>query len=336
MTALAPSLSTFLREHLPRERGASVNTCQTYAYAFQTLVCFAADKLRTQPALLEIEQLDAPLILQYLRHLEAERQNSPKTRNARLAAIKAFFRFLEYRLVCCLDQARSIHAIPLKKADEKVVDYLTYAEIQALLDAPDLQSAGGVRDRAMMHLAFAAGLRISELLGLRLHDVDFQPHPVIHVQGKGRRKRTLPLWKETVVVLRSWLTVRGQAPAPELFLNARRLPLSRSGFEYILAKHVKRAIAAMPTLAKKRISPHVLRHSCAMHILQATHDVRKVSLWLGHASMQSTEVYLRADPDEKLAALSTITPPSIKRGRFRPPDKLLALLEDAQGRGYAQ
>jgi len=329
MSALAVHLSTFLREHLPIERRASIHTCETYAYAFQLLVCFAADRLKTLPSSLEIEQLDAPLILQFLLHLETNRHCSAKTRNARLAAIKAFFRFLEYRVVSCLDQARSIHAIPMKKADDKLIDYLTRTEIQALLDAPDTRRMEGLRDRAMLHLAFAAGLRVSELVGLNLRDITFHPHPMIHVLGKGRRERRLPLWKETSAALRGWIAVRNPPQAPELFLNARGQSLSRAGFEYILAKHVKTATAMAPSLATKRISPHVLRHSCAMHTLQATRDVRKVSLWLGHATLRSTEIYLRADPAEKLEALAVMTAPSIKRGRFRAPDKLLAMLKSS-------
>lgn len=328
MTALAPHLKTFLSEHLPQERRASPHTCDTYAYAFQLLVCFLARRLGTQPCLIEIEQLDAPHILEFLQYLESERNNSPKTRNARLAAIKAFFRFLEYRLVSALDQARSVHAIPMKKSDDKLIDYLTHSEIQVLLDTPSIKSIGGLRDRAMLYLAFAAGLRVSELINLRLQDVVFTPQPMVHVLGKGRRERRLPLWKETTTVLRAWLAVRGNVSAPEFFVSARGGALSRSGFEYILSKHVKSATVDTPTLSKKRISPHVLRHSCAMHTLLATRDVRKVSLWLGHASLQSTEAYLRADPTEKLEALAAMSPPSVRRGRFRAPDKLLAMLQN--------
>lgn len=339
MTLLAPHLSTFLREYLSHDRRSSPHTCDSYAYAFQLLVCFAATRLKTQPSSLQIEQLNASLILEFLRHLENQRHSGPKTRNARLAAIKAFFRFMEYRLVSCLDQARSIHAIPMKKANDKLIDYLTRAEMQALLDAPSTTTTEGLRDRAMLHLAFAAGLRVSELVGLKLDDIEFQPHPMVHVHGKGRRERVLPLWKETARALRVWLAVRSQSHAPELFLNARGENLTRSGFEYILNRYVKLAAAREPSMSKKRISPHVLRHTCAMHTLRATHDVRKVSLWLGHASLQSTEVYLRADPDEKLEALAAMSPPSIKRGRFRAPDKLLALLKPAhtdKRRCYAQ
>jgi integrase/recombinase XerD len=210
MTALAPHLTNFLCKHLPAERAASPHTCDTYAYCFQLLVCFAARRLGIKPSQIEVEQVDAPLVLAFLEHLERDRKNSARTRNARLAAIHAFFRFLEYRLASSLDQSRQIQAIPMKKMDEALVAYLTRDELQALLDAPDPKVVAGARDRAMLHLAFAAGLRVSELVGLRLDQLDLRTPPSIHVIGKGRRERRLPLWKETTTVLRAWLKVRPQ------------------------------------------------------------------------------------------------------------------------------
>jgi site-specific recombinase XerD len=304
----------------------SVQTADTYAYAFQLLVRFAAERLKTSPSVLSIEQLDATLVLAFLEHLEKGRGNCARTRNSRLAAIKTFFRFLEYRLPACLEQAGRIRAIPVKKTDEVLIGYLDRQEIQALLDAPDPRCRYGLRDRAMLHLGFAGGLRVSELIGLNLADLTLHPQPTVHVIGKGRRERVLPLWKETATALRDWLKVRGEPKTTALFLNARAEAMSRSGFEYILEKHVRTASGKQPSLAKKRVSPHSLRHSCAMHNLQATGDIRKVSLWLGHASLQSTEVYLRADPTEKLEAMASLAPPTLRRGRFRPPDKLLAML----------
>jgi site-specific recombinase XerD len=319
-------MESFLREYLPRDRRVSVHTIETYAYAFQLLACFASERLRIAPSSLQIEQLDAPLILAFLEHIEIHRHNLPQTRNARLGAIKAFFRFLEYRLPDSLDQICRIKAIPIKKTDQKLVNYLTHDEMQALLDVPNPHTRSGTRDRAMLHLAFAAGLRVSELIGLRRDELTLHPHPYVHVRGKGRRERELPLWKQTAAVLRAWLAVRGEYSASELFLNANGEPMTRSGFEYILQKHVEVATRKQPSMGTKRISPHVLRHSCAMHTLLATHDVRKVSLWLGHASLQSTEIYLRADPTEKLEALTAVMPPTLKRGRFKAPDKLVAML----------
>ncbi len=328
MTALAPHLCNYLREHLPNERGSSINTCETYTYSFQLLIVFAAKRLRIKPCALTIEHLDCTLIVAFLLHLETDRHNCASTRNARLAAVKSFFHFIEYRVPVCLEQSRQIHAIPSKKTDIPLVDYLAVDEVQALLDAPDVGLSSGIRDRAMLHLAFAAGLRVSELIGLLVDDLVLRPEATIKIRGKGRQERILPLWKETLLTIRSWITIRPKTVSPELFLNARGLKMTRSGFEYILAKHLRTATVQCPSLTKKRVSPHVLRHTCAMHTLRATHDIRKVALWLGHASTQSTEVYLRADPTEKLEALSSMLPPSVSKGRFRVPEKLIAMLTE--------
>jgi len=336
MTELAPHLATFLREHLPYERKASFHTCAAYAYSFQLLVRFAASRLKIPPCRLNVEQLDAPLVLEFLKHIESERHNSARTRNARLAAINSFFRFLEYRLPSCLDQSRRIHAIPVKKIDERLIAHLTRQEIKTLLNAPDPRSKLGIRDRAMLHLAFAAGLRVSELISLRLEHLDDQACSSVRIMGKGRRERVLPLWKETATTLRAWLAIRPRDRCPELFPNAAGRAMTRSGFEYIVAKYAASAALSEPSIAQKRVTPHVLRHSCALHTLQATRDIRKVSLWLGHASVQSTEIYLRADPTEKLEALTTFAPVGLKRGRFQAPDKLLAMLKDVSApKNYA-
>jgi len=290
------------------------------------LLCFAAERHGTSPSALILEQLDAPLVLAFLEHIETGRGNSSRTRNARLSAIRAFAHFIEYRVPSAVEQVRRILAIPSKKTDQALVDYLNRHELQALLDAPDPTTHSGNRDRAMLHVCFAGGLRVSELIGLQLDDVQTHPEASIRVRGKGRRERLLPLWKETAKVLRAWLALRGQSPASELFLNARGNPLTRSGFEYIVEKHVKAAATVCPSISSKRVSPHVLRHTCAMHTLQATHDVRKVALWLGHASVKTTEVYLRADPTEKLEVLQAGVAPTLRRGRFHAPDKLLDML----------
>jgi site-specific recombinase XerD len=330
MTALAPHLTAFLRRHLPVERRASPATLDTYAHALRLLVCFAAERLGVRPSRLEVEALDAPLVLDFLNHLEAGRGNSARTRNARLAAVNALFRYLEYRLPSCLEQAGRVRAIPVKRTDELLVRHLTREEVQALLDAPDPRTASGARDRAMLHLAFAAGLRVSELVGLRLEDLRLAPEPVVHVVGKGRRERLLPLWRETAAALRAWLAARQGERDPALFLSARGEAMTRAGFEYILAKHAGAAARGCPSLKSRRVTPHVLRHSCAMHMLHATHDIRRVSLWLGHASLQSTEIYLRADPTEKLEALNAAAAPSLRRGHFRPPDALIAMLQGSR------
>jgi integrase/recombinase XerD len=326
LTSLAPHIEAFLREHLARHRGASQHTCDSYAYSFQSLFAFASQKLKVAPSALSLEQLDAALISTFLEHLETNRGNSAETRNIRLAAIRSFFRFLQHREPAAVEQVRRILAIPFKKTDTRLVGYLVQEEMQALLDAPDPSTREGVRDRAMLHLAVCAGLRVSELTGLRLDDLAPQSAS-IRVRGKGRRERALPLWKTTAATLRAWLAIRGPVSSPELFVNARGEPFSRWGVAYVLRRHTETAARKCSTLNGKQVSPHVLRHTCAMVVLQATQDIRKVSLWLGHSNLITTEVYVRADPTEKLEAIEAVVPPSLRKGRFRPPDKLLALLK---------
>jgi site-specific recombinase XerD len=329
MIPLAPHISAFLHERLPKEKRASRHTCDSYAHAFQRLFKFASDRLKVSPSSLHVEHIDAPLVSSFLEHLETERENSPKTRNARLAAIRSFMRFLEHRAPAALDQIRRVLAIPFKKADSRLINHLTQQEMGVILNAPDISTRDGLRDRAMLYLAFTCGLRVSELVGLRVEDVTLQPTASVLVRGKGRKERSLPLWKQAAVTVRAWLAVRGDAAVPELFLNARHQHLSRAGFEYILEKHVKSAVQGCPTLLKKRVSPHVLRHTCAMNTLRATGDLRKVALWLGHASLQTTEIYTRADDVEKLEILATVKVPKLKRGKFGSQDELMASLRAA-------
>ena len=283
MTALAPHVTAFFQERLPLERAASVNTCDSYAYAFKLLLDYASKKLKVAPSRLELEQIDEPLVVGFLNHLETMRANRSSSRNVRLAAIKSFMHFMEYRVPSALEQIRRVLVIPMKKSDSRLVRHLTAAEIQALLDAPRPVDWAGIRDRAMLHLSFAAALR-------------------------------------------AWLAVRGTILVPELFVNARREPMTRAGFEYILEKHVHTASKRCPSLTTKRVSPHVLRHSCALTVLEATKDLRKVSLWLGHANMQTTEIYTRADPSIKLEVLESVMAPTLRSGRFRASDKLIASL----------
>jgi len=327
MTPIAPHISAFLRQRLPVQRAASPHTCDAYAYAFKLLFEYASQRLGVRPSGLHLEQLDAPLVLDFLDHLESERHNGASTRNARLAAIKSFFRFVEHRVPSLLEQVRQILAIPSKRTDTNLVRHLTIEEMHAVLMAPDVTTRFGLRDRALLHLGFAAGLRASELVALRLRDVALHPDPAVRVTGKGRRERCLPLWKQTAEDMRVWLSVRAAGPGvEETFVNARGRPMSRSGLAYVLAKHVATAAESCPKLRDKQISPHVLRHTCAMIVLQATGDLRRVSLWLGHSDMQTTQVYLRADPTEKLETIKAIVPPALMPGSFRPPDKLIALL----------
>ena len=247
----AKSLDRITQDILePRDRNASRHTVQSYADSFQILVCFAAERLAVRPCRIQIEQLTAPLILDFLDSLERERNNTIGTRNVRLAAFKSFFRYLEFRAPACLDLARQVHAIPMKRRDEAMVESLNRDELRVLLDAPDPTTAAGVRDRAMLHLTYAAGLRVSELVGLMCEDLA-RPHlDTERVTGKGRRERVLPLWQETRSALRDWLSVRPDTGHDHLFLNARGDAMTRHGFAHRLGLHAATARKRMPSMVR--------------------------------------------------------------------------------------
>jgi site-specific recombinase XerD len=297
MTPIAPHISAFLRERLPQQRGASEHTCATYAYAFKLLFEFASKQFGVAPSQLSLEQIDVRLITKFLDFLETERGNGVSTRNARLVAIKSFAAFLEHHVPSFLEQSRQIRAVPQKRTTIPLVKHLDRSEIQALLEAPDVTTISGIRDRAMLHLCFAAGLRVSELVTLPMTSLALHPDPSVRVTGKGRRERALPLWKETASDLRKWIAARkAQAGVDELFVNARGLPMTRSGFEDIITKRAAAAATRCPSLASKRISPHVLRHSCALMMLKATRDVRRVALWLMPTSRPQSVIYELTQP----------------------------------------
>ena len=328
MTPIAPLITSFLREHMPIEQGCSPYTCETYAHAYRLLFVFASKRLGIRPSQICLEQIDAALILDFLAHIEEQRGNCAATRNGRLAAVKAFIRYVEFRVPSALAQARQIHAIPGKRHDQALVRHLTMEEVRAILNVPNVTTRLGIRDRAMMHLCFAAGLRVSELVGLPLENLSLQRTPSIRVLGKGRKERCLPLRKETANDLRAWLAVRGVVFVPELFVNAEGAAMTRAGFEYILDKHVRAARKSCSSLSERSVSPHQLRHSCALIMLQATRDIRKVALWLGHSDIRTTEIYLRVDPSVKLEAVEAVLPIALRRGRFKAPDALIASLFD--------
>ncbi len=242
--------------------------------------------------------------------------------------IKSFYKYLEFRYPQYLDIAARVRAMPAKKADEPPpVDYLSHDEIQALINAPDTSTRTGVRDHAMLCLAYNAGLRVSELTSLPLDSLAQPELNQVRVMGKGRRARILPLWKETSSALHNWLGIRPEGEDCHLFLNAYGTGMTRRGFAKRLTVHVKTAAAVVPSIADKAVSPHSLRHACALHTLEATGDIRQASMWLGHARQQTTEIYLRLDPVEKLEILSERPPPGITRGKFDGvQDKFLAML----------
>ena len=333
MSDLAVPLAAFLREHLPRDRGSSPHTIASYAASFKRLAVFVAQRHKVRPCQLEIGHLDTTTLLAFLDHLETDRNNSVRTRNARLSAIKSFFRYLEFRHPEWLDLAAQVRALPQKRADLPPVDYLDHGEVRALLDAPAADTVTGLRDRAMLCLAYNAGLRVSELVGLALEDLKAPGLDSIRVTGKGRRGRVLPLWKQTRAALRTWLAARPDSDDRHLFLNAFGGGLTRRGFAKRLALHAVTAARTVPSIAGKTVTPHSLRHACALHTLEATGDIRQVALWLGHASLRSTEMYLRVDPANKLDILAARQAPNLRKGSFEGVhDELLAMLGGAAAR----
>jgi site-specific recombinase XerD len=327
MTPLAPLVTGFFRKHLAVDKGVSKNTIASYSYSFKFLCRYVSGRLKKPPSQLSLEDLDARMVRDFLEHLERDSGNTPRTRNLRLTAVRSFMKYIEFEVPSALEQVRQIRAITNKRTEERLVNHLTREEMKAVLDAPDPSTRNGIRDQAMLYLGFAAGLRVSELVGLCLDDVELDgPYPSILVRGKGRTQRRLPLWKEATRALRAWLAVRGSASTPEVFLNARGAALTSSGFSYIVKKHAQTANQQCRSLSNKNVSPHVLRHTCAMTSLQATRDIRKVALWLGHSSLKSTEIYLRADPTDKLNTIEKALPPDLRRGLFQVEDKLIAWL----------
>jgi integrase/recombinase XerD len=326
MTALAPALERYFSEYLSARR-VSPRTVETYRDAFCLLLGFARHRLGKPPAQLDIADLDAELIVAFLDHLESERHNAITTRNLRLAAIHGFFAYAALR---CPEHAALIArvlAIPRKRTDSKLVTFLTRAEIDALLAVPDLTTWAGRRDRALLALAIQTGLRVSELTGLTRGDVILVGGPAVHCVGKGRKERSTPLTGSTVRVLRAWMAEREGEPEEALFPSRTGGPLSTDAVADLLAKHVAAAAVRCSSLQTKRVTPHVLRHSAAMNLLQAGVDTATIALWLGHAGIKSTAVYISADLTMKQKALDRTAPTVLARGRFRPSDELLDFLQ---------
>jgi len=252
MTDIAPHMTAYLHQRLPVERAASLHTCDTYAYAFQLLLHFASGKLSIPPSALQLEHLNAPLVLEFLEYLQRVRGNTSRTRNARLAAIKSFMHFVEHRVPSALEQINRVLAIPQQKTDMRLVDHLTAEQCQAILDNPVSNTRLAIRDRVMLHVSVTAGLRVSELVGLRLGDVSFESRYLnLHVCGKGRKNRLLTLWRPVAESVRAWLTVRGEARVPELFLNARGKEMTRAGFELSITKTRYRGKPTLPVIARQ-------------------------------------------------------------------------------------
>jgi len=320
-------MEAFFTDRLMRQRQASPNTIASYRDSFCLLFKFAKQHLNKEPSSLSIEDLDATFIGSFLDHIENDRGCCARSRNVRLAAIHSFFKYIALRDPTLSALIQRVLSIPTKKYDRKLVDFLTKPEMDALLAAPDLKTWNGRRDRALLLLAIQTGLRVSELIGLTCKDIVLDSGAHVRCKGKGRKDRCIPLSKELATTLRSWLKERSGQPDDPLLPNARGGFLSRDGVEYVLAKHAAVAGLNCPSIKKKRISPHVLRHTAAMELLQHGVDITVIALWLGHESPETTQVYLQADMKMKERALAKITPANVKPGRYRPGDQLLSFLK---------
>jgi len=327
VSALAPTLQAFFTDRLVRQRQASPQTIAAYRDAWRLLLTFAAARTGTQPSRLDIAEIDARLVGAFLDHLERERGNSVRTRNARLAAIRSLFRFAVLRHPEHAADIERVLAIPPKRFERSLVTFLTEQEVEALLAAPDRTSWTGRRDHAFILLAVQTGLRVSELIGLRCADVHLGTGAHVSCRGKGRKERITPLTGGTVAVLRVWLAERAGGPDEPLFPTSTGTQLSRDAVERRLAKHTTDAAASCPSLHHKRVTAHVLRHTAAMRLLQAGVDTSVIALWLGHERLDTTQVYLHADLALKERALARTTPPNTKPGRYRPSDAILAFLD---------
>ncbi|MBW2436865.1 MAG: tyrosine-type recombinase/integrase [Deltaproteobacteria bacterium] len=320
-------LESFFTDRLMRQRQASPNTIASYRDSFCLLFNFAKQRLNKDPSGLSIEDLNAPFIGSFLNHIEKDRGNCARSRNVRLAAIHSFFKYVALQDPAHSALIQQVLAIPTKKYERKPIDFLTKPEIDALIAVPDQSTWNGRRDRTLLLLVIQTGLRVSELIGLTCNDIVLGSGAHVRCKGKGRKDRCTPLRKELVAALRSWLKERSGQPDDPLFPNARGGFLSRDGVEYLLAKHVAVAREKCPSLQKKRISPHVLRHTAAMELLQHGVDRSVIALWLGHESLETTQIYIQANLAMKEKALAKTTPANVKPGRYQPDDQLLAFLK---------
>jgi integrase/recombinase XerD len=326
-TDFAGLMEGFFTDRLISQRRVSPQTISSYRDAFRLIFSFAQKRLGKAPSDLKLPDLDAPFVSAFLDYLEKERHNTVRSRNASLAAIHSFFR---YAALQCPEHSASIQrvlAMPSKRYEHPDVAFLTRQEVEALLAAPKQTTWTGRRDYALLLVAVQTGLRVSELTGLRCRDVVLGDTAYVQCRGKGRKERCTPLRKEAATVMSRWLRERNGQPEAAAFPNARGGSLSRDGVEYLLDRHTSTAIKQCPSLKTKRVSPHVLRHTAAMELLQAGVDRAVIALWLGHETLNTVQVYLHADIKLKEQALAKTAPVGAKAGRYQPGDRLLAFLK---------
>ena len=323
----ATLLQRFFAERLIEQQNASPRTVAAYRDTFRLLLCYAEGERGKPPAKMTLGDIDATLILDFLAHIETERHNTVRSRNARLAAIRAFAHYVALQCPPALLLMQQILAIPMKRFEKPMLGFLSRDEVQAVLAAPDTTSWCGRRDRVMFALLYNTGARVSEMIGLRVADVTLATTSSVRLHGKGRKQRTVPLWKETAVEIRHWLKYADLRADQSLIPNRSGRPMTRTNVADRLALAITTATASCPQLAGRKISPHSMRHTTAMHLLQAGVDLTVIALWLGHESPVTTHGYIEADLAMKERALATLAPPETKHQRYHPTDAVLKFLE---------
>lgn len=325
-TLVGPLLQFFFADYLVKQRRVSLQTVASYRDTFRLLLKFMQHETGIEPASLRITQLDARAVLRFLDALEKDRGNSVVSRNLRLTAIRSFYRMVALHDPASTGTATQIQAIPLKRTNNRLREYLTRQEMDAILDSIDRTQWRGRRDYALLLTLYNSGARVSEISALRQEHITFGGKSYVHLHGKGRKERVVPLWPRTARILKEWFRELGQHEQAAAFPGIRGEPLSRFAIHLLLHKTVERARSRCPSLCKKRVSPHVLRHSTAMALLQSGVDIAVIALWLGHESIETTNKYLHADLSIKEKALARVQPPGSKFRRFHADDALLAFL----------
>jgi site-specific recombinase XerD len=318
----------FFTEHLTHHRAVSPRTVAAYGDTFRLFLQFAERHTGKSPTNLKLVDLNAKLVLDFLDHLEHDRENGVRTRNARLAALRSFLKYAAHHDLSTIGVIEQALAVPMKRFDRPMLGFLTRQEMQALLDAPDTATWAGQRDHALFAMLYNTGARISEIIDLRVKDLILDTSPAVHLTGKGRKQRTVPLWRSTVIVMRAWRRRMGEtADSASLFPNRSGMAMSRSNVTQRLALAVAAAAEHHPQLLTRSISPHTFRHTTAMHLLQSGVDMTVIALWLGHESPSTTHMYLEADLAMKERALSRLQPPTRSAARYKPPDRLMQFLQ---------
>jgi site-specific recombinase XerD len=327
VSLLAPTLEAFFSQRLITQKNASPHTVASYRDCLRLLLNFVHETTGTQPSKLRLDDLDAPVIGAFLNHLEQDRGLSVASRNTRLAAVHSLFRFAALRHPEHAALIQRVLAIPTKRAERAIVCFLTPPEVDALLASPDRSRSTGRRDHALLVVAVQTGLRVSELVGLRRRDIQLGAGAHVRCRGKGRKDRSTPLTRQTVSIVRAYLAERGGTPDDPIFPGPRGAPLSRDAVRRLVERHTATAAQSCHSLTSKKTSPHVLRHTAAMRLLESGCDLATISLWLGHENPRTSQIYLHAHLALKERALARTAPPHNKPGRYQPPDRILAFLD---------